>query len=148
MQTLKLKKAIYACITLSFFVTTFLVINSCRKEIKLGPFSNSVDSLEAARTWYESTYPVQNNIGINNKTTLGVNNNNGQSDYSQYIKPDWNHNVRYKRFGKDVIEMPVDPSKVFHYALQNSYTGLFTSDKANSMAKFLLFNDGKNIRLI
>lgn len=143
-QLYSVKRVVHLCTALLFLFILSTVIYSCRKELKMVPLS-AADSVDAARSWYESIYPVNNLVGVNNKTTtLGVNSIGSTAfDYSQYIKPDWNHAGKYKRFGKDVIEMPVDASCLLYYGLKNANTGQQISAKENSRAWFLLLNDGK-----
>lgn len=43
-------------------------------------------------------------------------------DLSQWIKPDWQHPAGYKRLGKNVIEMPIDPGAKFSSALKKCTT--------------------------
>jgi len=65
-----------------------VIINSCRKDAKPQPLADP--ALNQAKTWYESTYPAAGNsrMLIKQNTRPVV---NGTFDFTQYIKPDWNH---------------------------------------------------------
>src|SRR6185312_3842483 len=65
-------------------------------------------------------------------------------DFSQYIKPDWKHAKKYNRLGKNVIELPIDPSAPLASAIKNQTTGKILNPKENSRSSFILLNDGKN----
>ncbi len=95
------------------------VVHSCRKD------ANHNDSLDpqitdtevlAAKNWYESAYP-QSAATPEKLRTLGTG-NSGHAD--QFIKPNWRHAAKYKRFNNDVIEMPLDSAGKFNFTLQNA----------------------------
>jgi len=69
---------------------------------------------------------------------------NSSFDLSQYIKPDWNHAGKYMRLGKNVIEIPVDPSGKLGSSILIQNTGRILNSKENSISSFILLNDGKN----
>jgi hypothetical protein len=122
-------------------VGVILIIHSCRKENKLGSLPLT-DSVSKAKTWYESAYPVTTG-GSGSLSTLSVNGSTGNFDYSQHIKPDWEHNASYRRLGKSVIEMPMNPSNKFAAALKNNNTGKVVYMKENTKTSFIILNDGK-----
>ena len=141
-------KRIVPLSTVLLLTIILFVVYSCRKDMKIMPLS-AADSVDAARSWYEVNYPVSTGLNSNNLTTQSVKTNNGaQFDYSQYIKPDWNHGVRYKRFSKDVIEMPVDPTRLLKFSFKNSNTGKVILSPENSRAWFLLLMTGRITRRI
>lgn len=115
-------------------VITF-IINSCKKDFNKEQQNNVSDpAIAQAKNWYESTYPVN----ASKLNTQAVNSSN--PDWSQRIKPDWQHTASYSRFNKQVIEMPADPSIKFETAL---LMGPTKSNKSYSRNYFLLLNDGK-----
>ncbi|MDB5008303.1 MAG: hypothetical protein JWP45_2696 [Mucilaginibacter sp.] len=110
--------------TITKFLSIFLlivigsIINSCRKDNKSISQTVLPTPVAVAKLWYESSFPVHNNT--NGKlVTQGIGSINTTVDLSQHIKPDWQHSTNYKRFGKDVIEMPIDPSGNIATALSN-----------------------------
>ncbi|HEY0245875.1 MAG TPA: hypothetical protein VGC01_09955 [Mucilaginibacter sp.] len=118
------------------------IINSCRKDARLGQQQALSDSVNLAKNWYEKTYPVIT-AGSGTLTTLSVNSSGGVYDYSQHIKPDWEHSVTYRRLGKSVIELPMDPSNKIQIALKNNNTGAFAYTKENTKTSFIILNDSK-----
>ena len=87
-------------------IVTIIIVHSCRKE---NSKSETASSVSLAKTWYESAYPVSSS-GNSKLLTQSI---GGVHDLSQLAKPDWLHTASYKRFNKDVIEMPVDPAAKF-----------------------------------
>ncbi|MDB5138592.1 MAG: hypothetical protein JWR12_508 [Mucilaginibacter sp.] len=135
--------------TITKFLSIFLlivigsIINGCRKDGKSVPQTVLPSSVGVAKLWYESSYPV--NSSTNEKlVTQGVGTINTAVDLSQHIKPDWQHSTSYKRFGKDVIEMPIDPSGNIATALSNKPGGNAVYKKQYSRSSFILLNDGTN----
>ncbi|MDB5016751.1 MAG: hypothetical protein JWQ84_1583 [Mucilaginibacter sp.] len=135
--------------TITKFFSIFLlivvgsIINSCRKDNKSVPQTVLPTPVAVAKLWYESSFPV--NSSTNGKlVTQGVGTINTTVDLSQHIKPDWQHSTNYKRFGKDVIEMPIDPSGNIATALSNKPGGNAVYKKQYSRSSFILLNDGTN----
>ncbi|MDB5086835.1 MAG: hypothetical protein JWR09_829 [Mucilaginibacter sp.] len=120
--------------TLFALLLAIIIIHSCKKDNKNVPLADP--TIAQAKVWYESTYPVKS-IANGKLTTQGT----GSQDLSQWIKPDWRHSNKYKKLGKDVIEMPIDPSAKFGSAAQ---IGAGLTNKAYSRSYFLLLNDGKS----
>jgi hypothetical protein len=120
------------------FVGIAFIINSCKKDNSKAQSTITSAAVSQAKAWYENTYPVNANGG--KLTTQGVNSN---YDYSQVTKPDWNHAATYTRLGKNVIEMPIDPSSSPIYSALSSggSTGIYP--KENSRSSFILLSDGK-----
>ena len=118
-----------------------LIIHSCKKENKTQSLSDP--ALNQAKIWYESTYPAAGNARmlVTQNTRPAMSSN---FDFSQHIKPDWNHAKKYTRLGKSVIELPVDPSTPLASAIKNQTTGKILNPKENSHNSFVLLNDGKN----
>jgi hypothetical protein len=92
-----------------------VIINSCRKDNSNATITNPV--VNAAKAWYESAYPTNITTGkalnLNKNTSIANYNAGGMAnhfDYTRHIKPDWNHADTYARLGKDVVELPLDPS--------------------------------------
>ncbi|MFI5159142.1 MAG: hypothetical protein ACHQF4_09775 [Sphingobacteriales bacterium] len=139
MTQFKLKKLSPPLIICFAFIA--FVINSCRKDAKTQSLADP--ALNQAKTWYESTYPVAGNTRmlITRSTMPAVSSN---FDFSQHIKPDWNHAKKYTRLGKNVIELPIDPSGKLASAIKNQTTGKVLNSKENSRSSFILLNDGKN----
>jgi hypothetical protein len=118
-----------------FIALTAIIIESCKKDNHAEQQAAVTDpAIAQAKTWYESTYPVNTN-----KVTTQANGTN--SDLSQIIKPDWQHNASYSRFNKKVIELPLDPSSKFNPAIKNMTTGR-SSNSAYSRSSFILINNG------
>jgi hypothetical protein len=125
------------------FLLAIFIIHSCKKENKFSQLSLT-DSVNQAKRWYETTYPVNTSINSKLTATQSINTaSNSGVDYSQLIKPDWAHAANYKRFNKAVIEMPVDPSAAMTFSLKNKTTGQTVYSKENSKTSFILLNDGK-----
>jgi hypothetical protein len=112
-----------------------VIINSCKKDSRNDQQNSVTDqAIAQAKTWYESTYPVSST-----KVTTQANGTN--TDLSQIIKPDWQHNASYTRFNKKVIELPLDPSSKFNPAIKNMTTGR-SSNSTYSRSSFILINNG------
>jgi hypothetical protein len=120
--------------TLFALLLAIIIIHSCKKDYKNVPLADP--AIAQAKVWYESTYPVKSIV--NGKL---ITQSTGSQDLSQWIKPDWQHSNKYKKLGKDVIEMPIDPSAKFGSAAQ---IGAGLTNKAYSRSYFLLLNDGKS----
>lgn len=112
-----------------------VIIHSCKKDNKSVPTLNT--AIAQAKVWYESTYPIKGNTSAGKRISQT---SNGAYNLSQVIKPDWQHTSQYKKAGKNVIEMPVDPSVKFGFAAK---IGNIATNKAYSRGYFLLLNDGK-----
>jgi len=117
----------------SITIVTIIIVHSCRKE---NSKSETVSPVSLAKTWYESAYPVSSS-GNSKLLTQSI---GGVHDLSQLAKPDWLHTASYKRFNKDVIEMPVDPAAKFGSDLK---IGNKQSNKAYTRSFFLMLNDGQ-----
>ncbi len=90
-----------------------------------------------AQTWYENEYP--GNPVSGSTSILGLKSTgNGPVDFTQKIKPDWKHFANYKRLGKDVIEMPIDPKYNMGAEFKNMTAGTVYSDKKYNRTSFLL----------
>jgi len=97
-------------ICLLFLITAF-IIHSCKKDGTNQSTADITDpAVSQAKQWYESTYPVT--TALNSKqTTQSVNPiSNVPFDYTQHLKPDWQHAATYNRLGAAVIEIPLDAS--------------------------------------
>lgn len=115
------------------------IANSCKKDPGKQQQSKSLDSaLLQAKNWYEATYPVKET----GKLTLQSLAASADKDYSQYIKPDWNHAKSSERFNQKVIEMPVDPSGTIGFTWQNKIDNRVFYQKEYSRSYYLLLNDG------
>lgn len=112
-----------------------LIIESCKKDNHAEQQTTITDpAVIQAKSWYESTFPVNSNKQNTQATTTN-------SDLSQLIKPDWQHNASYTRFNKPVIEIPIDPSSKFNPSIKNKTTG-WSSNQAYSRSSFILLNNG------
>jgi len=60
---------------------------------------------------------------------------------SQLIRPDWQHPSAYMRYGKNVIEMPLDPAYSANFNLQKGINGKNYSNTSYSRSYFLLLRD-------
>src|ERR1700755_1533931 len=104
-------KSIFAktlCVLL--FAALIFVIHSCRKDIA-GEQALTDPKIIQAKAWYENAYPKNNNITPGTYTTMSTGSSgHGQTDLSQMMSPDWQHNASYNRMNSDVIEMPIDAS--------------------------------------
>jgi hypothetical protein len=117
-----------------------IIIHSCKKDSSV-----SADAaINDAKSWYESTYP-SNNLS-KNFSVLNKNGNTNNTDFTQHIKPDWNHGSFYNRLSKNTIELPVDPSGNISGELKSSSSGIVQYKKSNSKTSFLLLNDGQNYK--
>lgn len=111
------------------------VIYGCKKEAYNGNQQATAitdPSIKEAKSWYESVYPLNNNKQSIQSTTTTL-------DFSQRIKPDWNHAVTYNRFDDDIIEMPLDSmtSAKMNLGLKNE-TGDQVYNSSYSRSSFLL----------
>lgn len=129
-----LKKAYWLLLTTAC-LSIIIITNSCKKDSRTDQQNAFADpAIAQAKNWYESTYPVNTN-----KITTQANGTN--TDLSQIIKPDWQHNSSYTRFNKKVIELPLDPSSKFNPAVKNMASGR-SSNSAYSRSSFILINNG------
>jgi hypothetical protein len=116
-----------------------LIINSCRKDSKV-IIGKPTITVSDAQAWYESTYTTTVTGGRNfrafNTGTAGT------TDFSQQIKPDWKNAALYTRLGKNVVELPIDPSVSFATELNNAATNKTFSNKKYNRSYFVLLNDG------
>jgi hypothetical protein len=120
-----------------------IMIHSCKKDNHAEQQASITNAVIAqAKTWYESTYPVNNDGKLSNQSII---NGSTSVDYSKIIKPDWTHAANYTRFDNKVVEIPIDPSSSkLGTALSNSPTGTAVYKKENSLSSFLLINDGQS----
>jgi hypothetical protein len=114
-----------------------MIIHSCRKDGKSN--AQFAPAIIAARSWYESAYPVNNS----DNGKLVTQSTGGSYDLSKLIKPDWQHAVTYNSDNKNVIEMPVDPAAKF---VSTFKIGSKSLNKAYSRSYYLLMNDGKEYK--
>lgn len=81
---------------LLFAVIALITINSCKKDSNSRQTAIIDPTVAQAKSWYESAYPI-NITKLNTQAiTRGI-------DFSQHIKPDWNHADTYTRFDDNVI---------------------------------------------
>jgi len=110
------------------------IINSCKKDSHADQQNKISDpTIAQAKNWYENTYPTGSKLSSQATT--------GNKDWSQLIKPDWQHTASYSRFNQQVIEMPVDPSVKFASAIKNMTTGQ-TTNQNYSRSSYILLNNG------
>jgi hypothetical protein len=137
-------KKLSICLSICFvLLCTVLIINSCKKDntVKTQTALTNPAVLQA-KTWYESTYPVNTGSKL---TTQSVNTtNSGVFDYSQYVKPYWSHAATYSRLNKNVVEIPIDPSVKLGSAFKNQTANQEIYPKENSRSSFLLLSNNKN----
>ncbi|HVW96136.1 MAG TPA: hypothetical protein VHA56_09230 [Mucilaginibacter sp.] len=127
--------------SLFILITAVITIHSCKKDLKNIPETDDVSDVVAkAKAWYESAYPINQNVTGGSILTQSV---SGQRDLSQWIKPDWKKNVTYNRLGKGVIEMPIAAGSNFQSTVR---IGNRLINKAYSRSYFLLLNDGKQYK--
>lgn len=134
-------KTLFKLSTVFLLMFTLLIIHSCKKDSTYQDNTEGITSREVleAKSWYESAYPASVNSVNSNLTTLDA----GKGfDYSQHTKPDWRHNISYKRFNANVVEIPVDPANPVLSQLKNSTSNKAYADKENSRSSFLILNDG------
>jgi hypothetical protein len=113
-----------------------LAFYSCRKELNLTENSSTDQTVVDAKDWYESSFPVNNSL----KSTNAITESN--SDLSQKIKPDWSHTSMYNRFGKEVIEMPIDEPTKFRSILKNRSTNRLFGRKEYNRSSYILLKQG------
>jgi hypothetical protein len=115
-------------------ISVLSVINSCKKDGTKDKQKAVITdpSVLEAKSWYESVYPLNNNKQSTQSITTTL-------DFSQRIKPDWNHVVTYTRFDDDIIEMPLDSmtSAKMNLGLKNE-KGDQVYNSAFSRSSFLL----------
>jgi len=108
----KLLKSLSFKISICFlFLITAFIIHSCKKDSTNQSSANITNpAVSQAKQWYESTYPVTTTLN-SKQTTQSVNQiSNVPFDYTQHLKPDWQHAATYNRLGAAVIEIPLDAS--------------------------------------
>jgi hypothetical protein len=124
------------------FIAAFFIIDGCRKAATFQDISAGLTDPEVlqAKSWYDITYPT--NTGNGNPGRMSASGFGGESkyDYSQHVKPWWQHTAKYSRFGKHVFEVPIDPTNPVLLALQNKTTGKFIAPKENSRSSFLIMD--------
>lgn len=143
-------KKTYSLVSKKAIVLLILLIGvfvySCRKDKqeKLTEPTIIDQQLLQAKRWYDSTYSIVINSKSNLKVQTTRSTSTGATDYSQLIKPDWQHASSYNRFNKKVIEIPVDALAKFSSTLINMSTNKTSYKKEYSRSSFILLNDGKN----
>src|SRR5665213_910328 len=121
-------------------IFTSLAINSCRKDSKSPQPTIADPAISQAKAWYEGKYLASTNTNLlaargtgsaTNRSliTRPVINTNIQFDFSQKIKPDWNHAASYTRLKKNVVEIPMAPGSHFGWSIKNGNTGAITNKK-------------------
>ena len=124
-----------------FLLITAFIVHSCRKN-SVGDGPSTVD-VSSAKSWYESTYPVKQNLKLMDVSTAGQTTN---GDFSQIIKPDWGNSFSYSRFGSHVIELPLDTIVKLGIAFDKPATGDYDMDKNASKNSFLIIGDAPNYK--
>ena len=124
---------------LATLLLTGLFIYGCKKDFKeTAQLNNPV--IDEAKSWYETEYPANTLTG--NTIIQGTKSTGKQPlDFSNRIKPDWKHFANYKRLGKDVIEMPINPEHNMGAEFKNMTSGNVYSDKKYNRTYFLLLKD-------
>lgn len=114
------------------FIGIIAVINSCKKDSRAEQQNNINDpAVVAAKKWYDSTYPTNNNKLNTQSTATSL-------DFTRLIKPDWQHSNSYVRYDDDVIEMPIDVSTAAKFGLGLKSESGETYQQDYSRSSFLL----------
>ena len=127
---------------LLLLIVTGIIINSCRKDSKnlsVPPLSPAV---ALAKAWYESTY--KSTGSTNSKLVTDAIGAHPTFDFSQHVKPDWQHNSSYTRYSKNVIELPLEAGFKINTGIGTDPNGKPIYKQEYSRSSFLLLNDGKN----
>lgn len=113
-----LKSLSFHFVVVGILICTAAIINSCRKDNKSTPQIVTDSKILMAKQWYESNYAV--NVTNGKSGAKGINSiSDSTIDFSQRVKPDWQHPATYARLGQNVIEMPINPGNNFGSALRN-----------------------------
>ncbi|WP_426669175.1 hypothetical protein ACPPVU_23495 [Mucilaginibacter sp. McL0603] len=120
-----------------------MIIHSCKKENNSNkePVVND-PTVSAAKTWYQSTYPVSA-APAGKLTTQSVGSSStAVFNYSKFINPDWQHAASYTREKTGVIELPIDPASAkIGSAFRNLTSGKVLYKQKYSRSSFLLLKD-------
>jgi hypothetical protein len=126
-------------VLLLFF--TAIVIYSCRKNTDAT--AGLKDTLiSQAKAWYQRVYPA---LLSGTRTTLAVDETNGQTDYSQLTQPDWETAGSYTRWGDEVVEAPINSSSGLSIVMQNT-SGNINYKKEYSRSSFVLIKKGTDYK--
>jgi len=128
----------------AMFLATALIIHSCKKDNKSQTdTSSSTPVISQAKQWYETTYPTNTSATVK-QTTQSINQiTNTSFDYTQHLKPDWQHAAIYSRLGAAVVELPLDASSdKIGIAFKNQTTNKEIYKQQYSRSSFLLLNYG------
>jgi hypothetical protein len=124
------------------FIAAFFIIDGCRKAATYQDISDGLTDPEVlqAKSWYDITYPANTVSRSTGRVSVSGFSGANKYDYSQHVKPWWQHTAKYSRFGKHVLEIPIDPANPVLSALQNRTTSKFIAPKENSSSSFLIMN--------
>jgi hypothetical protein len=140
MNSNNLKILSFRFILVGALICIAAIINSCRKDNKSTPQSVTDPKVAMAKQWYESNYAV--NVTNSKSGTKSINSISDSSiDFSQRIKPDWQHPATYTRLRQNVIEMPINPAGNFGSALRNLPGSKKFASRKYNRSYFLLLND-------
>lgn len=117
---------------LLLLITAFIV-HSCRKSSVVD--DPAMPDVNAAKSWYEKTYPTAQNLKLMDMATAGQTTN---GDFSQIIKPDWGSATSYTKFNTNIIELPLDSAVRLGFA-HNGPSTAPSYDKSLSKSVFLIF---------
>jgi hypothetical protein len=112
---------IYRFLFIFALLAAIVVVHSCKKDNSSSKNQSTTDpSVNLAKQWYESTYPIF--ARSSNKLSTQSTGLTGVFDFSQHIKPDWAHAASYVRSTDKVVELPIDPSAAFGSSLSTGLT--------------------------
>lgn len=113
-------------------------IYSCKKDLNTKT-TVANRAVAKAQDWYLHQYPVS--AGSVSNSQLKLQSTGQSADYSQLTNPDWDHASQYRRFDKDVLEIPVDPDSKIGSVLKNAVTNQTYGNTKYSKSSFLIFKD-------
>jgi hypothetical protein len=126
-------------------IVAVITIYSCRKDNGSPGQTINDPVINQAKAWYEQTYAPASKPNITRSIIRQSNSNlqaNKAFNYSQFIKPDWQHGTSYRRFNAGVVELPIDPlSSKIGTGLSNFPNGSAVYNSKYSRSSFLILND-------
>jgi hypothetical protein len=131
------KKLLFKLSAVLFTCLMLFVIHSCKKNFTGTDADPQISDPEVqqAKAWYDGAYPTAANSNIKTMST------GGEVDMTQIIKPNWAHTAKYKRFNKDVIEMPLNAESQVGFALANNPTSTAGPNKYTKTS-YIVLKDG------
>ncbi len=135
MKHLYYPELLFKLSTVFSLMLALFILHSCKKDSTYQDIALNEDAIQA-KTWFDNTYPV-NSADNTDLSTFGTGRG---GDWSQHMRPDWQHNNSYKRLGKNVIELPLEHAENFANGFKDgTHNKAYT--KKYSKTSFLILKD-------